>query len=75
MLQIRANHNTPFQEFLYNNLRYDPVAELIRSGPPYNVCWGILFQRAKIRRRLQSDQGQNANHGQTDSPTGMFMFD
>ena len=31
MLQIRANHNTPFQEFLYSNLRNDPVAELIRN--------------------------------------------
>ena len=33
MLEIKTNHNTPFQEFLYNNLRNDPVAELIRNDP------------------------------------------
>ena len=32
-LEIKANFNTPFQEFLYNNLRNDPVAELIRNDP------------------------------------------
>ena len=43
--------------------------------PPYKVCWGMIFQQAKIRRRLQSDQEQNASHGQTCSPTRMLMFD
>ena len=68
MLEIKANHNTPFQEFLYNNLRNDPVAELIRNDP-------LMKYVGKIRRGLQSDQGQNANHGQTCSPTGMLIFD
>ena len=43
--------------------------------PFYKVCREILFQQAKIRGRLQSDQGQNASHGQTCSPTGLLMFD
>ena len=33
MLEIKTNHNTPFQELIYNNLINDPVAELIRNDP------------------------------------------
>ena len=31
MLEIKANHNTPLQKFLNNNLKNHPVAELIRK--------------------------------------------
>ena len=75
MLEIKKSHNTPFQEFLYNNLGNDPVAELVRNETPYKVYWRILFHQAEIRRRLQSDQGQNASHGQTCSTIELLVFD
>ena len=75
MREIKTSHNTPFQEFLYNNLGNDLVAELVRNEPPDKVCWRILLHQAEIGRRLQSDQGQNASHGQTCSTIGLLVFD
>ena len=53
MLEIKANHNTPFQEFLYNNLRNDPVAELIRNDPLIKYVGEYYFNKRK------SDEGYN----------------
>ena len=53
MLEIKANHNTPFQEFLYNNLRNDPVAELIRIDPLIKYVGEYYFNKRK------SDEGYN----------------
>ena len=53
MLEIEANHNTPFQEILYNNLRNDPVAELIRNDPLLKNVGEYYFNKRK------SDEGYN----------------
>ena len=53
MLEIKANHNTPFQEFLYNNLRNDPVAELVRNDPLIKYVGEYYFNKRK------SDKGYN----------------
>ena len=53
MLEIKANHNTPFQEFLYNNLRNDAVAELIRKYPLIKHVGEYYFNKRK------SDEGYN----------------
>ena len=53
MLESEANHNTPFQEFLYNNLRNDPVAELIRNDPLIKYVGQYYFNKRK------SDEGYN----------------
>ena len=53
MLEIKANHNTPFQEILYNNLRNDPVAELIRNDPLIKYVGEYYFNKRK------SDEGYN----------------
>ena len=53
MLEIKANHNTPFQEFLYNTLRNDPVAELIRNDPLIKYVGEYYFNKRK------SDEGYN----------------
>ena len=53
MLEIKANHNTPFQEFLYNNLRNDPFAELIRNDPLIKYVGEYYFNKRK------SDEGYN----------------
>ena len=47
MLKIKSNHNTPFQEFLYNNLRNDPVAELIRNDPLIKYVVEYYFNKRK----------------------------
>ena len=51
MLEIKANHYTPFQEFLYNNLRNDPVAELIRNDLLLKYVGEYYFNKRK------SDEG------------------
>ena len=53
MLEIKANHNTPFQEFLYTNLRNDPVAEFVRNDPPIKYVREFYFNKRK------SDEGYN----------------
>ena len=53
MLEIKENHNTSFQECLYNNLRNDRVAELIRNDPPIKYAGECYF----IKRK--SDEGYN----------------
>ena len=53
VLEIKANHNTPFQEFLYNSLRNDPVAELIRNDPLIKYVGEYYFNKRK------SDEGYN----------------
>ena len=53
MLEIKANHNTPFQGFLYNNLRNDPVAEVIRNDPLIKYVGEYNFNMRK------SDEGYN----------------
>ena len=53
MLEIKANHNTPFQEFLYNSLGNDPVAKLIRNDPLIKYVGEYYFNKRK------SDEGYN----------------
>ena len=53
MLEIKTNQNTPFQEFLYNNLRNDPVAELIPNDPLIKYVGEYYFNKRK------SDEGYN----------------
>ena len=53
MLEYKTNHNTPFQEFLYNNSRNDPVAELIRNDPLIKYVLEYYFNKRK------SDEGYN----------------
>ena len=53
MLEIKANHNTPFQEFVYNNLRNDPVAKLIRNDP------SIKYNEENYFNKRKSDEGYN----------------
>ena len=53
MLEIKAYHNTPFQEFLYNKLRNDPVAELIRNDPL------IKYVGEYYSNKRKSDEGYN----------------
>ena len=53
MLEIKANHNTPFQEILYNNLRNDPVAELIRNDSIIKYVGEYYFNKRR------SDEGYN----------------
>ena len=53
MLEIKANYNTPFQELLNNNLRNDPVAELIRNDPLIKYVGEYYFNKRK------SDEGYN----------------
>ena len=53
MLEIKANHNTPFQEFLYNNLRNDPVAEIVRNDPLIKYVGEYYFNKRK------SNEGYN----------------
>ena len=51
MLEIKANHNTPFQKFLYNNLRNDAVAELIRNDPLIKYVGEYYFNKRKSDER------------------------
>ena len=53
MLEIEANHNTLFQEFLYNSLRNDPVAELIRNDSLIKYVAEFYFSKRK------SNEGYN----------------
>ena len=53
MLEIKENHNTSFQEFLYNNLGNGRVAELIRNDPPIKYAGEYYFNKRK------SDEGYN----------------
>ena len=53
MLEIKAYHYTPFQEFLYNNLRNNPVAELIRNDPLRKYVGENYFNQRKL------DEGYN----------------
>ena len=64
MLEIKPNHNTPFQEFLYNNLRNDPVAELIRNDPLKSMLGNIISTsenqtRATIRSGTECESWPN----------------
>ena len=53
MLEIKASHNTPFQEFCNNNLRNDPVAELIRNDHLRKYVGEYYF------KKIKSDEGYN----------------
>ena len=51
ILEIKANHNTSFQKFLYNNLGNDPVAELVRNDTLKEYVGEYYFNKRK------SDEG------------------
>ena len=53
MLEIKANLNTPFQEFLQNILGNGTVSELVRSDPL------IMYVGEYYFNKLKSDEGYN----------------
>ena len=51
MIEVKANLNTPFHEFLHKTLRSDPLAEFVQSDPIKEFDGGFDFNMRK------SDEG------------------
>ena len=75
-LEIKANLNTPFHDFLHNNLRNHPVEEPVRIDPLIHYVGEYHLGKRKSDDYNQfKDRMRPNKKGQTCSPTRMLILD